>query len=79
MLLQINIDEVIKPDGSSESADALSKKYNTNIALLIDKGIILPHKTAPGRKHTRQGEFSWCYYAKEYVESNLKLKSICNY
>jgi len=72
------IDEVIKPDGS-ESAAALSKRYNSNIALLGEKGIILPHKTATGRKRTRQGEFSWCYYAQQYeVSIILEKRAIKN-
>ena len=72
------IDEVIKSDGS-ESADALSKKYKSNIALLQEKGIILPHKTATGRKRTRQGEFSWCYYAQQYeVSIMLEKRAIEN-
>ena len=70
--------EEIKPDGS-ESADALSKKYKSNIALLQEKGIILPHKTATGRKRTRQGEFSWNYYAQQYeVSIILEKRAIKN-
>lgn len=68
------IDEVIKPDGSESVDTLLLKKDNTNIALWSEKGIILPHKTVTGRKSTRQSEFSWCCYAKEYVESIMLKK-----